>query len=601
VDVDPHRWSWFGLPQLHPTCQEVVVWPTFAAAINRETWHRHNDPFRCPTSVSGDVRFSGHGWRPEKITFQGSEQTWMAYLPGWSYLEEFESCQFEDTNLGIVDLPDLMVHLLRRSTSRTAFRAFVDMCAAMQLSTSLRNLLITEVYRVGSSSQVDLLRSTLTRKLLDRDEKASYYESSEGYEVERRGSAAARVTNFTIRLNKVTGFSALSELHYQGDLIVGNLTVPFNLPSSNFDSPSKLEKSLQPLQMLRPGGSASDEILATVHNVPEFKKVLNWLRVQSAKIPRSRGIKSLGWNRRGDQYHAPGAIIDTAGIHEGITYYAEQDCDHHCFDSNSAALPALTETIPDINPKLGELVAVMLSSVVRCYHGLKVTPFPLANNSGTRAAAMNLFRVFGQTAPLRLTNILPRNLDINRGLPCLIAGINDLQAARIQLAGAYLADSGMDLSDVSDDEATQAGQILVSLVCDAVRRILADETVGFHEKRSVRPENRMASEGTNLIRHDYYENWPEPGYRYRSIDTVLEMRAEALVDLSRIDEAATQLSIPEPVWNGLVERSDLVIELGLLCAAVNAGSAGTPITVDLGSAYHLCKEFYGEVPAFRGA
>lgn len=600
VDVDPHRWSWFGLPQLNPACKEVVVWPSFAMAMNRQDWHRANDPFRFPTSLSVDVRFPFHGWLPGKLVFQGSDLSWRDNLPGWSFMEGFEDATFEDGDAGEMTLPELMTRLLRRSTGPSAFRPFVDMCASMNLNPEIRNLLIAEMYRAGSGLQVETLRATLTRRLLDRDEKASYYESSEGYEAEKKGGAKVRITNFTIRLKKVTGFSALSELHYHGDMVVGNLTVPFDVPGSKFDNPSTLEKYLQPLQMLRPGGAASDEVLATVYNTSEFRKILTWLRVQSARIPRSRGIKTLGWSRRGDLFHAPGAVIDTAGIHEGITYHAEPDGDHHCFDSAAALSPALPGSVRGIHPVLAEIVSVMLSSVVRFYHGLKVTPLPVANNVRTRAIAMSLFRPFGQTHPLRLTNILPRNLDINRGLPCLIAGINELQAAKIQMAGAYFADGGLDLSGVTEEEADRAGQAMTALVLDTARRILAGGQTGFQEKRSVRPENRMAAEGTNLIRKDYLPDWPEPGYRYRSVDTVLEMRAEALVDLSRIDGTATRLSIPEPVWNGLVDRTDLVIELGLLCSSVSAGKPGAPISVDLGSAYHICREFYGEVPAFRG-
>jgi hypothetical protein len=271
----------------------------------------------------------------------------------------------------------------------------------------------------------------MSRRLLERDAKSSLYECAEGYEMETGGSVK-RLSNFTVTLKSVVAFSALSSLNYQGSCTVGPVVFDFDISSRFFDTPAKLADILHSTQLNRPGGYSNGEELAVVESRQEFKRVLDWLRAQAARLPRSRGYQNLGWSRRHDLFITPLTVVDTVGTSHGVSYYAEDLGDHHCFSSRMDPLeePASKVVLP---VALAELVSGMVAQTVRYYHGLKVRPIPILNNHAGRELGKRLFRGFGQTAPLRLTNIFPRNLELNRGMPCLILGLNELQAPKVTI------------------------------------------------------------------------------------------------------------------------------------------------------------------------
>lgn len=143
-----------------------------------------------------------------------------------------------------------------------------------------------------------------------------------------------------------------------------------------------------------------------------------------------------------------------------------------------------------------------------------------------------------------------------------------------------------------------AAAVLPSLVAEACRRLLLPEGLKFREQRSVRRLSAVANEGACMIKTEFWPDWPEAGISWQAINTLLEQREKELPAEARVDEKAEQVLLPCTLWQGIeVDRDDLIIDLGLLCAKVS--TSPEMIIVDRGSAYRIFGEFYGEVPRLQ--
>lgn len=592
LKVDAYRYSWFGLTQKRITCQAVDTFPTYLDTMAAEQHFLTSIPDRFPAALIVDPSCDELGFVPKDLVFHGFSATWFDNLPVWSLMENFENSRFYEYNRGYMSLDELLEHLLMQSLDEN-LRAFLDLCTSIKMPVASRSVLLLKADRVLDRDSVQYLQSVMSRRLLERDSKSSLYECAEGYESETDG-VVKRLSNFTITLKSVVAFSALSTLNYQGSCTVGPVVFDFDISSRLFDTPSKLVDILHATQLNRPGGHASGEELAVVHSRQEFKRVLDWLRAQAARLPRSRGYQNLGWSRRHDLFITPLTVVDTVGTSQGVSYYAEELGDHHCFSSHMEPLedPVGMVTLPVV---LAELISGMASQMVRYYHGLRVRPIPILNNHAGRELGKRLFRGFGQTAPLRLTNIFPRNLELNRGMPCLIVGLNELQAPKVTIAGLYLSESGPDMAQFSEEDIDTAAVALAYLVTTISHRLMTGDTVSFREKRSVRPLGAVAVEGADMIRQDFWHTWPEAGYRSATTDKIFEVHQHHLGDVFAVDEAKDEVLIRPLAWESVkAEASDLVIEFGIRGAKVSLHPEG--IRVDRAAFYVDAGEYYGEVP-----
>jgi hypothetical protein len=592
VEIDPYRYSWFGLSQKRVTCQALDTFPTYLDTMSAEQHFLDNVPDRFPAHLLVDPSCDEPGFMPKDLVFHGFYDTWFENLPRWSLMDNFENCRFYEHDKGYMSLDALLEHLLIQSVDQNLSK-FLDLCTAIRMPVASRSVLLLRADQLMDRDSVRYLRSVMSRRLLERDLKGSLYECAEGYELETGGSVK-RLSNFTITLKSVVAFSALSALNYQGTCTVGPVVFDFDISSRMFDSPAKLADILHSTQLNRPGGYSNGEDLAVVESRQEFKRVLDWLRAQAARLPRSRGYQNLGWSRRHDLFITPLTVVDTVGTSHGVSYYAEELGDHHCFSSRMDPLEAPSGKVV-LPVALAELVSGMVAQTVRYYHGLKVRPIPILNNHAGRELGKRLFRGFGQTSPLRLTNIFPRNLELNRGMPCLILGLNELQAPKVTIAGLYLSESGPDLAQFSEEDIDTAAVALTYLVTQISHRLMVGDPVSFREKRSVRPLNAVAVEGADMIRQDFWHSWPEAGYRHLTTDKIFEVHQDHPEDVFAVDEAKDEVLIRPLAWESVkAEASDLVIEFGIRGAKVTLHPEG--IRVDRASFYMDSGEYYGEVP-----
>lgn len=598
VPIHDYRCHWFGLSQMHPTCSSVDSYTEYLEAMDREESYRLHNSFRFPSQAHVVPESETSGWQPQDLKFHSREERWFQALPKWSYISGFEDATFvgledgEERSLG-----QLMEDLLR-SSLHTGFDRFTDLCGAMLLDKTTRAQLVDLSQQLPNQQHAERLRALLSRKVLEQGESGIFYECTDGYELHTK-KQVKRITNFTMELSSITCFSEHSDLYYSGVVQSGRLTIPFELPSRQMDNPSQFCNHLRSLQLLGPGGTSNDDELITVYFSEPFKRILELLRSKASALPRSRGVRALGWNAKHDMFVTPLALVDKDGIKTGVRYHADPAGEHVCYSSD-APPPSDLGDMPELDPYLAELVSALVAQVVRCHHGLLVRPMALQNNDATRDRGLRLFRGFGQTGPMRLTVFNERNVYLNRGMPCLFASMNDLQAnhSKYRIAGARLADKGLDLGRFQESELEAVERVLPALVLEVCRRLLSGQGVGFKERRSIRPQSAMAEEGAEMIRREFWPRWPEASVSWVAIDRMLESREKEFKKLARVNEQKDRVVVPDAVWSGLpFDQSDLLIELGLTCDVVEAGEAA--VEVDRGSMYRLLDAFYGETPRLQ--
>jgi hypothetical protein len=572
----------------------MAVYPTYIDAMVREEFHRLNSPHVFPTHLLVLPQHPDAGLVPAGLTFYGKAACWALHLPQWSFMPGFSAAVFHDEVAGESDLAGLLRRLLQRALGEN-FAEFLDLCSALQMDAGTRGQLLALVDLMTDRPRADQLRQTLTRRLIEQGDRYALYESATGYE-QVRGGETKLLNNFTLTLDSVVSFSSLSELRYQGRLAVGALVMPFDIPGQALDTPGALEKALQNVQNNRPDFNRDRE-MAGIKHTHEFRRILSWLKSGVATLPRSRGVKYLGWSRRFDSFTTADVVVDAAGIHDGVTYYAEEAGDFHCFKSGQPLLP-LTAALPELDQGLADLVAALVAQTVRLFHNHEVRPLAVRNTDAGRVKALRLFRGLGQTTPLRLTNTLPRNIEINRGLPCLMTGINALQAAKLNLSGLWLADRGFDFEEVADSQLDAAASFLPALLHEVCRRLLVGELRSYRERRSVDAATAQAAEGANLLRQEFWTDWPEGVPTWSAIDTLLETRQAEFKALATTNDADNRVTLPAALWRDLgFNRVDFVQELGQLCERVEPAGADGSIALDQRSAYRFLHDFYGEVPA----
>lgn len=587
LKVEPFRHSWFGLLQKRSTCHAVDAFPTYLDAVASGEHFATNLPTRFPAHLLIDPLCDEPGYLPEDLVFHGHADTWFFNLPAWSLMENFSSCRFYEEGLGCMNLDSLLEHLLILSAHGDT-RKFMDLCGSIRLPVVERSSLLLKAAQVLNREELAKLRVIMSRRLLYRDSKQTLYECAEGYEA-LVDNTLQSISNFTIQLNTVVSFPTLTEVNYQGTVTVGPVTFPFDLPSKYFEQPTKLEQVIRHTQESRPGHVVTEEV-PRITKIKAFKYVLDWLRLEAATVERKKGYKNLGWTIRYDKFITPLKLVDTVGIQEGITYYPEELGDHHCYTSAWEALPE--PATHDLQPELAELVSGMVSQVVRAYHGRPFHMLPVKNTAENKDLGLALFRGVGQTDVMRITNVRPANLALNRGMPCLVLPAADLQGQNLEMAGLYLSERGVDLQKFSK-EISVAAEVLAYLITEIPRRLLAGEKVSFKDVRSVKPLSAVCVEGANLIREDFWPDWPAAGIRWFSVDKFLNVFENRLAEVVSYEE--NKAVIKPAAWESIgVDPEDFTMEHGLICKDVLMTEQG--LRVDKLSFDQMLGDFYGSVP-----
>lgn len=590
LNVNPTRWAWFGLTQLHPDCDLVEVHPTLQATMQADQSHRSFLSGVGVVHAKVDLKQRLKGFSPKELRFVKGDAEWSSVLPLWSYLDGFSGAEFVEGGRAM-KVEDVMCRLLTAISSEEDFEAFLDMCEMMDIPKHVRGKLLEQSFRTPYPHRSGRLRSTLTRRLIDRTDKEALFEGADGYELVRK-EATTRLSNFTLDLHKVVGFSANEELLYQGVMTVGSSRIPVDIKHSSLDTPARLERALQPAQMLRPGGSSEEEALATVFHQSDFKRVLTLLKNYSATLPRCRGIRTVGWNFRCDEWYMPGIIVGPTGYQSNAVLVPEEGSDFVNFDT--AVLPP-EMTLGDIEPKVAEVISILVSGIVRSFHGLQVRPFKLLNCSGNREFCAQLFRFLGQTKPIRVNNIIPRNLATCRGYPVYVTPFNEEAVFKEGLNALMFCEKGADMTGMTVTE--ELSMAFAGMVADVASALLREQTsVGFEEHRSVSAANRMAIEGTSVIRRLYAKDWPSPSKRFGGVDALMANRKSRLLQEATFDVFGGKVTFNKEVWEGVVSDEDLLLDLSVLCKT--ARLVLNTMEVDAVSFAALFEEFYGEAPEF---
>lgn len=460
------------------------------------------------------------------------------------------------------------------------------MLEAMYLSDKTAARLLETVFRqFGPRWQRDA-EGILARRLLTRFGKTSLFSCPSGYE-SQVGGEATRLTNFTLTLEDVVGFSLSNELSYRGEVLVGATAFKVSLPGTSLDSPAVMEKELQSRQILG-GGDESREELATIFHPKGFKDVCSHLKKSIPSLPRVRGTRQLGWTPRQDEYCTTGFSVRSGCVADAV-YIPDETTSFHPFTPVGGG-DAEVGTPPNL--VLQGLVAAMAGNVMRAYLGLPYCPEPAHNGAGTRRALGILFAELGQTSPVRVTSILPRYLSAVSGHPVLCIGIAPAQAHKARINGVYLADKGANLEGTGDGEAAAAGRILLGIIREMCVRITAGEDVPYPERKSVALGGRAGVEGALMIRSLFGVEWSVSDGSYRYTDLLMAERRE-LLDAATA-ESDTHVVIPSGLIKGIASADDLMAELSLLCEELHATGEG--IRLDRMSYSRIYENYHGAPP-----
>jgi len=586
--INNSKWSWTGLHLAHLEPGTLVVHPT----MQQVTAQSQLDS-GCMVAGRRNTQASVHpggreeGWVENHLVFTGTPSQWLQCMPSWSHIKGFSRATFmmgnEEGNLA-----EALQYMITALQSSCSDKRITGMLGALVLSEEEAARLITTVFtRMGPEWQFEA-EKVLSRRLLTKIGRSTLFSTPGGYEAVVAG-AAGRLSNFTLKLRDVVGFSLSSELMFRGEALVGATRFDVSLPGSALDSPSSIEKALQSRQILG-GGDANKANLATVLDSKGFKDICMYLKRSVPALPRVRGSRQLGWAPRLDEFFTPGFSVLNGRVSES-TYVPEAASTFHAFHGVPA--PDIKTIRAPENEVLRGITAALVANVVRASMDMPFCPEPAKNEVSTRDILQIYFGALGQTSPARITSILPRYLSVVHGYPVLATGVNDQSASRTPINGVYLGDTGMRLEGTSALEAAAAGQLLLHLIKEVSILITSGAHLAYPERRSVALAGKAGIEGAVLIQNLFGVEWKVPDSRYRFVDLLLEERKEMLDAVTRV-AVEDHVLIPTEIMVGVASPDDIAIELGMLCHDTSLSGEG--IRVDKVSYSQIYEMYYGQVP-----
>ncbi|TXH09831.1 MAG: hypothetical protein E6R03_16110 [Hyphomicrobiaceae bacterium] len=592
-EISQSRNSWFGLQSMHPLNNQVVIFPDYQQAMAAEEYYRVCDSTWFPTALDVDASTNLHGLAFDRMRFRARSEEWWIHLPRWSLVEGFEEAEFQTDLQEPTSITELMKSLL--ASKRGGIEDFLDLCAAMRLSNPVRASLVKLTYSMSDRRVANKLRNVLSRKLLNVDDKGSVYECEDGYHAEN-GGKTTQVTNFTLHYDSMINFPGLGETSYLGTMQLGTASIPVEISNRKMDNGKQFGDTLLSAQIAS-GKLTRETPTPTIFKSGDFKRVVEILRNSASSLPVVIGITHLGWNRKHDAYTLPNAVVSASGVQGSVAFRADPDSDHHCYNSKVEIPDSVPSEISHVNPYVAEIISSVVAQCIRVFHGRQVAPWPVKNNVATRDKMLKLFAGIGQVDVFRLTKYVPRNLEMNRGMPCLIQPGNELQAQNLTIAGAYLTEkSATDLSAISDEDISLGAALLPGLLVEISQRLLRKELSHYKEKRSIRPIDAIAAEGSNLIRDTFWSNWPVPGLKWPTLNTLLEEKEREIPRHVQIDRAQDTMVFPQTLWADIrsIDTTDLLIDMGAL--NLNTELVEQGIKVDRTTMNRVFTDFYGQVP-----
>lgn len=588
VQVNPSKWSFTGLPQMHQSPGEMIIYPNqgYILAAALEASGSLSSSRLC--LVFTDPTESKPGWAGDSLVFGGTPSEWLQCFPKWSILPGFGEAHFllEGRRVGLEEAIMQIVATFGGVDPEVDGSAVLAMLGGMMLSQKVAAGLIESFYNYFGPRWAEDAGRVLTRRLLMRRKNTSYYAGPKGYE-SVTGSVDTHISNFTLALEDAVAFSPGHEVIYRVKVTIKTTDFEVAIPSASLDAHAALQQEIQSHQILGVGPGAKAE-LATVKDPKGFKEITRYLKEAVPSLPRVRGTRLLGWTLRRDEYHTPGLAIRGGSEVEAI-YIPDETTSFYQFNSKPHSEDAMV--VPS-NIVLRGLAAAMVANMVRAYLDLPFVPEPAVNDTPTRTALTALFAELGQTAPVHITSTLPRYLAAVNGHPVLATGLNALQAQKVKINGVYLSDKGARLEGTSEEEAAAAGRSVLCMLRNLAKKLTAGASTHYPERRSVALDGRAAIEGAELIRNEFGLDWEVPCSRYRYVDLLMEQRKEMLDAAARIAEE--DIVIPIDVVKGIADPGDLAIELSLLCAKVEVDAKG--IRLDQISYSQIYERYYGVNP-----
>ena len=592
VEIEPIRVGWFGISDMHPLNRRAVIFPDYPQALAAYEYYKTLEDDWFPTSVRIQTKCTDYGLQFDEILFRANDDEWLAHLPSWSYVPGFDDARFQTGLLGAKEtLFELMTRLFHANRRQPAH--FLDLCSAMRLNNPLRAHLTGLSYTMGDLKGAAALRNTLSRVILDMDEKGHIYECADGYYTEVKGRSV-QATNFTFQFERRIHFESNADIWASGHFHIGTARIPFEVNTKQLENNREIGPMLVSAQLSNM--PEMDSMTPSIIKVNEYKRAVATLKPKIDQLPIYEGITNLGWNRRHDVFLLPNAQVRAQGIGHRVVFRPPLQSDFDCFAPIEHNCWELPQEMPEISPQLAELLSAIVAQVLRVYNGRRVMLWPIRNNSG-KEKAVQLFSGIGQTSLVRLSSVLTRHLSVNRGLPCAVVVPNEQQFKNLELAGIGVSEKYQtDLETISDHEIELAAALIPALIATTSLRLLNKDRASYIERRNVRPVFGMAAEGAAFIQACFWKSWPEAGSKWKALNTLLDRKEQQIPREIRVNVNADTIWLPQTLWADMddVDADDLKIDLGSMSLLTRIEEDG--LVVNRSSMNKIFSDFYGQVP-----
>lgn len=596
VAVMPHRISYFGLMQRHPTCEHTKLAYSYADAAKLNTQYARVQPENVCLHMLLDATSDGMSFVPPAAEYVITDEAHdniravsiiQRYVPKLDI--DRNKFNIYQTNESISAGDYVVARVLEEVKAGRSIRPVLEL---MDLSASARHTLLTQLHANRFFKEAEDVRSFFKTMPILTDDKATLFSTPTGYTIKRSNSSIVNyVSNFTIDLEHNLVFAESTDIFHAGNVMFNGGSYQFVVKQDELERVSDLEKAVR-----RSAISTGSEIEAmpTIRDRGAAKYITTYLRDQISSLPRSEGIPMLGWSPRRTSFYAPTFIADKRGTRTGKKYFHPSVQVLNNYSNDIDKFDRIHQDLPE------DIVNVLNQAatfITRSYLSMPVRPIAIYNSAEARNMLSALFSNIGQVTAIQLNNnIRGEELSGVRGFPYYAVGYSYAQTVKSGLSAFILCDNGINIDKTfAVEDLDKGSQALKFIIHKAAEWALNTEAANFRQINSVSRYNSYSVEGAGVILDSCgLSNWPSSKTPYENLDKMLssikfdEVKQFFVKDINR-----HILQIKKEALEGL-DQDAVTKELGGLVKTMVVNKDG--IDVDSESMMDALNVFYHNAP-----
>lgn len=404
------------------------------------------------------------------------------------------------------------------------------------------------------------------------------------------------VANFVIRPEAMVLFKERNgEVYYRSRLHYGAKVTEVMISQAALEAPKNLKDELV-ARVVTSSESAESLIVPTVIDLNVMKsKVLPYLRAQTARLPSTDGISSLGWNAHRTAFITPGRIVAMDGVHRIPAIF-------------HPALPALrtfrdvsdwSEAYPPyVHPDCQAVISILLALTVRYYRRCALRPASIKQTSESSRIVERLAAAIGQEVLHEMGHNQRERMDVEgvRGYPFVATGFGQGQLLNANVPYLILTDRGVVLdASVDDSQIEQAGRALQCALVRVVGWCLATGADDFKEVPSADYNTSLMEEGRWLVENVCkLQKWETRSSGFPYLEALLGgiPESQSAKYITLLDGIRLRITIP----NGYSGLNDLINEMSSSGWEPELDAAGRVSVTAAVAMPSICAYYGGQPP-----